>query len=394
MFLLCASAALAQCLLLLLLAGAGRNLRLKAAEDAQIIPENWPKATLIIPVAGSHPGMSRALQSLLRQDYPNFTPLLITATAEEKAAALVARLQKQFPAARHLVAGQAGSCGQKNHNSLCGVRAADETTEVLVFCDSTHPAEPGFIRTLISPIARGEADFSTGYHQVIPGDQSPVTLAYALCVLLMRLLQALAPFTQPWGGAMAVRRSTFERCNIAEIWADNVVDDCSLAGALPALGVKVRLCPGALLNTEAAAHPLPIWRAWMERQVLFLKFCVPTQWILLGVFCLIMTLPLCWTAAGLCLALYSAAPGTALWPLLYCALAAAILNMWRKLLPAPVPLLPWLKAFICASAMFAWVYARGITAKGIVWHGISYAVGRGGRVIAVHRKGEQANDSM
>jgi cellulose synthase/poly-beta-1,6-N-acetylglucosamine synthase-like glycosyltransferase len=387
MLLLCALTALAQCLLFLLLARVGKNLPTRAAADAAAPPPDvWPRAALVIPAAGSHPRMAQALESLLSQDYPRFVPILVTAAENEQAAALIRGLQKRFPSARWVVAGGARGCGQKNHNSLCGVRAAGETAEVLVFCDSTHPAGPDFIRTLVKPIARGEADFTTGYHQVRPDDTRPVTLAYALCVLLMRLLQAFAPFTQPWGGAMAIRRSAFLRYNIAELWAGNVVDDCSLAGILPGLGARVRLCPGAVLNTEAAAHPLPVWLAWMDRQVLFLKFCVPGQWILLGFLCLIMAVPLCWAAFVLCAAPLRAVAGPAVWgALLYAGGLAGLLHVWRGFLSVPVPLLPWLRAFFCAAGMFVYVYTRSITATGIVWHGIRYAVGRGGKVIAMRR---------
>ena len=389
MLLLCALTALAQCLLLLLLARVGKNLPAQAARDAATPPpDDWPRVALVIPAAGSHPRMAQALESLLCQDYPHFVPILVTAAENEEAAALIRDLQKRFPAVRRVVAGRAQGCGQKNHNSLCGVRAAGETAEVLVFCDSTHPAGPDFVRTLVKPIARGEADFTTGYHQVRPNDTRPVTLSYALCVLLMRLLQAFSPFTQPWGGAMAIRRSAFLRCGIAELWAGNVVDDCSLAGILPGLGVRVRLCPGAVLNTEAAAHPLPVWRTWMDRQVLFLKFCVPAQWILLGFLCFIMAVPLCGAALVLCAALLHAVAGPAVWgALLYAGVLTGLLHAWLGFLPVPVPLLPWLRAFICAVGMFAYVYARGITAAGLVWHGIEYEVGRGGKVIGMRRAG-------
>ncbi|MDR0816426.1 MAG: glycosyltransferase [Desulfovibrio sp.] len=384
--------AVAQVVFLLLLARAGRGLAVKEALDRaadSAVPEDrWPGVGLVIPVAGAHPRMADALKSLLGQDYPCLLPVLVTATDKEPAAALIRDLQKNFPAARHVVSGQAQGCGQKNHNSLSGVAALGEEADVLVFCDSTHLARPDFLRSLVGPIARGEAEFCTGYHLVRPRDARPVTLAYALCVLLMRLLQALAPFTQPWGGAMAMSRAAFMRCSVAELWARNVVDDCSLAGVLPACGARVRLCPCALLATETIAYPLPVWRAWMNRQVLFLKFCVPEQWLLLGLMALCMLLPLCCTVAALFAALLHLMPEAAVPALLHLAALTGILYVWRGFLLTPVPILPWLWAFVYAVCMFAYVYAAGLTAKGIVWHGIDYTVGRGGTVLAT-RHGQQ-----
>ena len=142
----------------------------------------------------------------------------------------------------------------------------------------------------MSPIALGRAEFTTGYHEVVPQDDRPFTLVYTMCVLFMRLMQALASLTEPWGGAMAVRRRTFDEAGIAGFWSTNVVDDCSLTTFLKEKGVRVKLCPGALLRTRAADHKYSVWRAWIDRQILFLKFCVPAQWVLLGIFSFIVFL--------------------------------------------------------------------------------------------------------
>ena len=263
-----------QCLLLLWLLRTGRRLN-RESRLAAPRRQRWPSAALIVPAAGEHPMMQAALRSLLMQDYPGLLPIFVTATEDEPAAGLVRELQKEFPGLRHVVAGKAEGCGQKNHNSLAGITAAGDAVELLLFCDSTHLARPDFARHLAAPVADGQSDFSTGYHTVLPRDSSLVTLAYAFCVQLMRYLQGLTPsFTQPWGGAMCIRRSVFEHMGLRRFWQKNVVDDCSLAGLLPGLGKRVILCPGALLHTEAEQHSFRVWRAWMDRQVLFLKFCV------------------------------------------------------------------------------------------------------------------------
>lgn len=384
-------AGLAQCGLLYLLARCGRALIRKAEEEraaARFAPQGgWPRAAMIIPVAGAHPRMADALKSLLNQDYPNLMPVLVTATAEEPAAELIGRLREDFPAVRHVTAGPAQGCGQKNHNSLQGVAAVGDAADIYIFCDSTHLARPDFARCLAGPVARGEAAFSTGYHTVEPRDQRPVTLAYALSVLLMRFLQALSAFTQPWGGAMAMSRDAFKRYGVAELWAHNVVDDCSLGALLQRRGAPVRLCAAALLGTEAEDHSLPVWRAWMERQVLFLKFCMPGQWLLLGVLAGLMVLPPVCAALALLgglLGLGSAA--ASLLALLWLAALLGALGPWRDFLPRPVPLGLWLWAFVCAVGMFALVYLRSVSARVIVWRDRGYTVGRGGSVLNVRRR--------
>ena len=115
---------------------------------------------------------------------------------------------------------------------LAGEAAAvEDEVELLAFCDSTHIAPRDFIRRLVAPVVDGE-DFSTGYHKVVARDTGIVTMAYALCVQLMRYLQGISSFTQLWGGAMCFRLSAFRSYGVREFWMSNVVDDCSLADRL------------------------------------------------------------------------------------------------------------------------------------------------------------------
>ena len=61
--------------------------------------------------------------------------------------------------------------------------------------------------------------------------------------------------------AMAMTRAAYAKYAVAQLWVENVVDDCSLSALLQVRGAKVRLCPGALLHTDAVNHSLPVWRA-------------------------------------------------------------------------------------------------------------------------------------
>lgn len=380
-----------KCLLLYVLAKTGQSLPRRARlDDAanRALPENrWPSVGMIVPMAGADRRMPAAVRSLLIQNYPKYIPVLVTAENEEPAADLVRRIQKDYPHVRHVVAGQAHNCGQKNHNSLRGIAAVKNEVEVFVFCDSTHMAKPDFLRHLVGPIAAGEAEFSTGYHVVIPNDHRPVTLAYAMCVLLMRLLQAVSSFTQLWGGAMAMTREAFGRYAVEELWECNVVDDCSLSARLQNLRVPVRLCPGALLHTEATNHERHVWRAWMDRQVLFLKFCMPLQWGLLGFMGIAMAVPPLLAIFILLGGLFNVSSALAvLLVVLWVILLAKVLHLWRGLLRHSISFSKWFLSFLDAVVMFVLVYVHSLTAKSIVWHGQRYVVGRCGRVIRIERK--------
>lgn len=380
-----------QCALLWHLGRIGKRLEaleLRERELARLNPPNgWPACALITPVAGIQPATEAALRSLAEQNYPGFRLYLVTQDAADAAAPLIQALARQHGNIEHVIAGEAVGRGQKNQNSLAGVAAAAPYAEILAFCDSTHIAHADFLRCLVAPIARNEAEFTTGYHVVEPSDQRIVTLAYALSAMFMRFMQAAPGLAQPWGGAMAMSRAAFARYQVGALWAGNVVDDCSLAALLAKEKARVRLCPGALLRTRAANHAFGVWSAWLKRQVLFLKFCMPAEWLALGLVCFLMAAPPCW-CVGACLDGILGEGGGAAPFLALCWLCVLgwMIGPWRRLLALQPAISRWLSAFFAASFMFALIYLGTIFTNSIVWSHIRYRVGKGGRVIAMKRE--------
>lgn len=382
---------LLQCAILWLLGRTGSGLGARAARDQELAqfspPGGWPACALIVPAAGAHPMMEAALRSLAEQNYPDYQLYLVTASADDPAAGLISRLRDEYGHITHVVAGHARTGGQKNHNHLAALQYIEARHACLAFGDSTHLARPDFLRCLIGPVVRGEAAFTTGYHTVAPRDNGLVTLAYAISVLFMRFMQALPSFTQPWGGAMAISREAFERYDVSGLWRDNVVDDCSLAALLEKAGLRARLCPGALLGTIAASHTLPVWRAWLERQVLFLKFCMPGQWLGLGLVCALMAIPPAWCVLTFLRGLLGLGSDMAPFlALLWLCSLWYVLNGWRRFVPDAPAISRWLLAFFCSVFMFALVYGGTIFAKTLLWHNILYRVGKGGKVLSMERQ--------
>ncbi|MCL2123813.1 MAG: glycosyltransferase [Desulfovibrionaceae bacterium] len=379
-----------QCVLLFCIYKAGRATLLGGTAELPYPPlgPGAPKVGVIIPVAGQRPGMEAALRSLLEQDYPCYEVVFVTAEADDPAVPCLRTLAAEFAHARHVTAGSASRCGQKNHNSLCGIAALGNKADIYAFCDSTHTAQRDFLRTLVRPVAAGEAAFSTGYHAVDALDDQPVTLGYQITVIFMRLLQTVSVFTQPWGGAMSIARSAFERYRIEELWATNVVDDCSLAALLTARRGHMRLCPAALLRTPVAAHAREQWMAWFERQILFLKFCTPAMWHLMGLGLVLLFAPtLCSLSLLLVCLLLGSAP---VWPVLAAAahlmfllyFALALREFSARRAPAPA----WLRAFALNYWLLGRVYARSIACRHLRWHDTTYRVGAGGRVLSLDKR--------
>ncbi len=355
-----------------------------AGPQAPLVPAD---VALIVPITGAGPTVRAGLKSLLAQDYPGIRYVLVTSGEADPATALVRQLIDNRPEAMLVFSGTAIACGQKNHNLLAGLRALNGWGSILVFCDSTHLARPDLAARLAEPLAQGKAVISSGFHRVVPLDHAAPTLGLLNVCLALHCMQAIPAITQPWGGAMAVTREAFERYNVAEVWAANIVDDFSMGPLLVRHGIRTWPVSLACLETPQKGVTFAHLEDWLTRQLLYLKFCTPEMWLgALAVLWLFLFPPLAGIVGGLG-AMLGAADGWWLGAAL--AYFAAFTGMglcYRSLCPRPVPFWAWTRGFFATFLMTGWCYLRTWATFTMSWRGIAYKVAWGGRVKEIIRR--------
>jgi ceramide glucosyltransferase len=341
----------------------------------------FPKVALIVPLTGNSPDMLAALESLLHQDYPNYEPLLVTRDLADPATSLARGLLSCHPHGRHLISGPAAGCCQKNHNILAGVRALDDSVDILVFCDSTHRAPSNFLRELIHPLVTGVAVMTTGFHRIIPGDARVATLGMLQTVLTLHLIHGFRRLVMPWGGATAIRRAAFRDYGVDRVWREAILDDLPLGRHLLRFGIRVTSTPSAILETDLAGQTLRGWATWLTRQMLYVKYCQPGLWLAAALAAWLLAGPILLAALAALGGLGGlVAPPLALVSLGFLLVLTAMGAWCRTLVPQPVPLGPWLLGFYANIFMACWCYLKTWTTGTISWRGISYRVAWGGRV--------------
>lgn len=348
-------------------------------------PKRFPRVAMIVPLTGDVPGMEEAVSSLMRQDYPDYTVVCVTESADDPAVGLVARCAAGLNRVVSTTAGPAMTCGQKNHNILAGVRVA-ATAEIYAFCDSTHRARPDFLSNLVAPIARGDAAMSSGFHRIVPGDARTGTIGMLTTCLALHLMQPIRAITQPWGGAMAISRAAFERYDLAGLWSRNIVDDFSMGPHLHQWGLTTWPVASACLDTPLAGMTLARWDVWLTRQLLYLKFCMPPGWLASTLAVFILSVPQV-LAAGAFLGWLAGLVGQTLGviTLAYFLLFAGLGLLFRGLSPRPIPFWAWMRGYVATFGMLAWCFGRTFTTNTMSWRGIDYKVGWGGVVRQVIR---------
>ncbi|MGH9962459.1 MAG: glycosyltransferase, partial [Pyrinomonadaceae bacterium] len=102
-------------------------------------PEPWmPRVSVVLPCKGLDFELERNVEAVLRQVYPFFEVLVVTATANDPARLALEPLAARFPGhrMRFITAGKSDQRGEKVNNLIAGVAQTDASSEVLVFTDS------------------------------------------------------------------------------------------------------------------------------------------------------------------------------------------------------------------------------------------------------------------
>ena len=351
----------------------------------------WPRVALLVPVTGAAAGLAARLQMLLKQDYPHYQVVFATRDAADPATAVILSLIPHYAQARHVLAGPARSCGQKNNNLLAAVKLVGQVPKILVFCDSNQETPATWLRELVAPIVRGEAQVASGFHQVITSEPGIATLGRAVTVLALYLTKGFRRLNQPWGGATAIRRSLFESLDVAKLWAENIVDDVSLAARLVRAGIPVGTPMGASLYTLLDQETPEGWRNWLIRQWLYLKFCMPLTWLAWGlVVHLVLALIVLAGVRLLLLPLGVVATGPALAGVSFLAGLTWLGIGLRSYNPQPGPTAKWLLACFAAIGMASWCHLKTLSVMEVHWRAMVYRVGWRGKVVEVVSREQRA----
>lgn len=246
-----------------------------SAESVQRPAGDWlPPVTLIVPVKGGEEGLRENLESLLAQDHPDFELLIVARTDGDPALVDL----RNLPGARIVLAGEGPpNTGEKIVNLLAAVNQARPSSEVLAFADSDGRVERTWLRGLIAPLADPAIGAATGYRWYFPERGGFWPLARSAWNATIAGGFGPGPASFAWGGAMALRRETFEKCGVREFWIGAVSDDYRLSEAVRAAGLPIIFAPRAMVESPGECGGREFLE-WAMRQLIITRVYRPELW--------------------------------------------------------------------------------------------------------------------
>jgi len=237
---------------LLSLRGGVRFARYIRNESAQEGADFTPFVTVFMPLRGVDAGLSENIAAIFRQDYPGFEIIFVADRVDDPALAIVEEARRSFkrevgPAMQIVVADQANNCGQKVHNLTFSSQYAHRDSEAFVFVDSDARPQTDWLRALVAPLHDHEIGAATGYRWFVP--DSGGFASHLLSVWNAAIASALGADSKKnfcWGGSTAIRRATFQNCQVLDYWRGAVSDDFAMTRALHDANLPIKFVPQCL----------------------------------------------------------------------------------------------------------------------------------------------------
>jgi cellulose synthase/poly-beta-1,6-N-acetylglucosamine synthase-like glycosyltransferase len=222
-------------------------------EAARLLPDFTPFASVIAPCRGLEDGLRDNLAALFEQNYPAYEIVFVTDRADDPSLSVVEEIIKsennsERVFARVVIAGEAVDCGQKVHNLRVAVSEVDPRSAVLVFVDTDARPQPGWLQSLVAPLANKKLGAATGYRWFIPVDSG--LASHLRSVWNASIASALGEREDKnfcWGGSTAIRKSTFDKLQIEERWRGTVSDDFTMTRVLQEAKLPIHFVPACLI---------------------------------------------------------------------------------------------------------------------------------------------------
>lgn len=354
-------------------------------------PEFSPKCSVIVPIKGNNPRLEKCLQSLLKQNYPDYEVICTVEGKTDPAIKTINSVIKNNPKAKLVIANACRSCCQKNQNLLTALQHTNHP-EVYVFADADMTVEYDWLKELVLPLSDKKITASSTYFWPHTSSGSLAQLNHAYMNIYTYTLYSYASgffgTSLMWGGSMAIRRKTYEKLEVAKYWSTTAVDDTSLSKLISDHRHRTVLVATALCQANDAIESIPKTIEWYQRQIMYLKYYRRRIWrYIIGPFVLAYLINYLWIIIAILISLFTNIP---FWqtgipiPIFFFILIA--INALFFMFLGPVKK-SYLLILLAPILRFTHViaYVKTIFSDTINWSGISYQLNPTGEVKQIKR---------
>lgn len=280
--------------------------------------DRLPKAAVILSLRGADPFLSRCIEELLQQNYPEYDLKLIVDSENDPAWHIahytINKLGKTNVQISHLQIIR-HNCSLKCSALIQAISDLDNSYQVVALVDADTIVHPNWLRELVSPLADDKIGATTGNRWYVPSSNywgSLVRYTGNISAVVQMYL-----FGIPWGGTLAIKTDVLRQTGLLEKWAQAFGEDLMMHNVLKKHGLRVKFVPSLIMVNREECDLLGILE-YLQRLILYSRLYHP-RWLAivseavssilfpsLAIFLFVLSLGVAqWDVAGLLLKSYS-----------------------------------------------------------------------------------------
>lgn len=248
---------------------------LRSDVAAEVDPAFEPKAAVILCLRGNDPTLEACLEGLAGLDYRNYEIHIVVDEELDPALDQVRRYLPTVsgvPTQVHVISDKSTSCSLKCSAILTALTHLDDDVDVIALIDADSVADPCWLKDLVHPLADPSVGATTGNRWFTPktGHLGSLVRQHwnAAAIAQMSFYQI------PWGGSLAMRRTTISECNLPAYWGKGFCEDTMLSSCLERNSLRVVRVPDLIVANQESTSVSEAFR-WIVRQLLTVRLYHP-----------------------------------------------------------------------------------------------------------------------
>ncbi len=234
-----------------------------------------PRTAVVLCLRGRDPFLEKCLESLLKQDYPDYQLHVVVDNRQDPAWQVAESLANRYGADRVSIEAldeRQDTCSLKCSAVTQAIGRLDETFQAAALVDADTMPHRSWLSELTAPLADEHIGAATGNRWYMPGAGS--------WGAMVRYLWNAAAIVQmywyeiPWGGTLAVKRKVIDDLGLLDRWRNAFCEDTMLRRQLGKRGLRVKFVPSLMMvNREDCG--LGACLSWIRRQLLTARLYHP-----------------------------------------------------------------------------------------------------------------------
>lgn len=206
-----------------------------------------PRVCVLMPCKGTELNLSRNIEAVLDQEYPEFQVAIIVDSKDDPAYTIARSLTEKHAQSSSILISKGSRASGKVAALSTAIEATKGQWDVYAFVDSDSLTSKRWLRDLVDPLGDQSIGSTTGFRWYIPSRGGIWSHFQASWNASGTNLLFDDHFNFPWGGSMASRAETLEKVAIKEVWAEALSDDLSLNRVLRAHGYRILFLPQCMI---------------------------------------------------------------------------------------------------------------------------------------------------